>query len=306
MTGSLPGPAPRPSDPPGAKYYEIPIAIQDRSFNEDGSLFYPDKRAFFEGLTPEQLQIPFKPDLACDGKPSDVAPIWNPEFFGNMMVINGRTWPDLQVEPRRYRLRLLNGCNSRFVILRISTSAVEGQGGAAALPFWQIGAEGGFLPAPVKLDKLLMSPAERADVIVDFTGLTPGTLLYMINEGPDEPFKGFNQDGTLTDGEGGVLPSANPNTTGQVLRFEIIPLANTDVSTPPDQLILPARTPLGAATVTRQVALVEEESETVFVEEDDGRYRLGLQQPHALRSDRGDAGPRRDRPASRHDHGAWA
>ena len=89
---TLPGPAPALGDPPGIEYFEIPIAIQDRSFNEDGSLFYPDNRAYFEGLDPSQLQIPFAPDPACDG-PSDVAPIWNPEFFGNAIVVNGKTWP---------------------------------------------------------------------------------------------------------------------------------------------------------------------------------------------------------------------
>ena len=50
-------------DNPFGAYTEIPIAIQDRSFNADGSLFYPDNRAFFEGLNPAQLQIPFTPDL---------------------------------------------------------------------------------------------------------------------------------------------------------------------------------------------------------------------------------------------------
>ena len=90
--GTLPGPAPALGDPPGREYFEIPIAIQDRSFNDDGALFYPDNRAFFEGLDPSQLQIPFCGDPACGG-PSDVAPIWNPEFFGNAIVVNGRTWP---------------------------------------------------------------------------------------------------------------------------------------------------------------------------------------------------------------------
>ncbi len=161
--GTLPGPAPQLGDPPGTRYYEIPIAIQDRSFNMDGSLFYPGDRAFFEGLEPSQLQIPFIPDAACDG-PSDISPIFNPEFFGNTIVVNGRTWPFLEVEQRRYRFRFLNGCNSRFLILKLSNE----------LPFWQIGAEGGFLPAPVELEQLLMGPAERADVIVDFTQPRPG------------------------------------------------------------------------------------------------------------------------------------
>jgi hypothetical protein len=117
----LPGPAPNDGDkfPPNKTYYEIPIAIQDRAFNADGSLFYPNNRAFFEGLTPAQLQIPFTPDGAMNGQPSDVAPIWNPEFFANTIVVNGKTWPVLDVEPRRYRFRLLNGCDARFLILKI-------------------------------------------------------------------------------------------------------------------------------------------------------------------------------------------
>ena len=119
--GTLPGPASKAGDAPGTKYYEIPIAIQDRSFNDDGSLFFPSNRAFFEGLTPAQLQIPFIPAGACDG-PSDISPIWNPEFFGNTMMVNGNTWPYLEVEPRRYRFRFLNGCNGRFLILKWTTT----------------------------------------------------------------------------------------------------------------------------------------------------------------------------------------
>jgi FtsP/CotA-like multicopper oxidase with cupredoxin domain len=61
----------------------------------------------------------------------------------------------------------------------------------AALPLWMIGAEGGFLPEPVRLDQVLLAPAERADVIVDFTGLEVGTEIYLINLGPDEPIGGL-------------------------------------------------------------------------------------------------------------------
>ena len=122
----LPKPAPRRGDKPGTKYHEIPIGIQDRSFNADGSLFYPDNRAFFEGLnvpgrSPQfpgapELRIPLTPDEALDGQLSDISPQWNPEFFGNTMVVNGKTWPYLNVEQRRYRFRLLNGTQSRFLI----------------------------------------------------------------------------------------------------------------------------------------------------------------------------------------------
>jgi spore coat protein A len=246
VQGTLPGPAPAPGDPPGLDYFEIPIAIQDRTFTEEGALFYPDNRAFFEGLDPPQLQIPFMPDPACGG-PSDVAPIWNPEFFGNTIVVNGGTWPSLDVQQRRYRFRLLNGCNSRFLILRMSDG----------LSFWQIGNEGGFLPAPVELPEVLLGPAERADVIVDFTNATPGSEILLQNLGPDEPFGG---------GVPGVdFAPADPDTTGQVMRFRVIPVSAPDRSTPPSKLVLPALAPLGTASNTRQVSLNEQDSATVKV-----------------------------------------
>ncbi len=234
--GVLPGPAPALGDAAGTRYYEIPIAVQDRSFNPDGSLFYPDSRAFFD-----DFGGPYVPD-------SDIAPIFNPEFFGNTMVVNGRTWPTLEVEPRRYRFRFLNGCNSRFLIMKIATDPLAPRPAPAALPFWQIGSEGGFLPAPVQLDQLLMGLAERADVIVDFTGLPVGTELYLINEGPDEPFGGE------------PFPPPDVTTTGQVMKFTVVPLASTDTSVPPDQLTLPIFEPLGPPSRTRQVSLNEVDS----------------------------------------------
>lgn len=254
ITEGLPGPAPGPmnsanSPLPGPGIYEISIVVQDRSFEEDGSLFYPDNRAFFELLEEEQLQIPFIPEPACDGN-SDISAIWNPEFFGNMIVVNGRTWPYLEVEQRRYRLRLLNGCQSRFLILKMDND----------MPFYQIGSEGGFLPAPVMLDELLIGPAERADVIVDFNDIPVDTNIVMQNIGPDEPFGGG------TPGED--FDPADPNTTGQVMQFRVIPSMGPDLSTPPTDLNLPAITPLGVEDNVRQLTLNEEESASVFVTED--------------------------------------
>jgi spore coat protein A, manganese oxidase len=177
---------------------------------------------------------------------SDVPPIWQPEFFGNTMVVNGKTWPKLDVEPRRYRFRFLNGCDSRFLILKIVTNPIASRPATPILPFWQIGSEGGFLRAPAQLPQLLMSPAERADVIVDFTGLAVGTEVYLINEGPDEPFSGESDS------------FANPNTTGQVLKLTVVPLTSKDKSVPPNQLKLPTYTPLGSAIRTRKLSLNED------------------------------------------------
>jgi spore coat protein A len=251
--------APGVGDYPLGEYTEIPIVIQDRSFNDDGSLFYPDNRAFFEGLDPSQLQIPFIPDEACDGLPSDVSPIWNPEFFGNMMVVNGFTWPFLEVEQRRYRFRFLNGCNSRFLVLKMTTTPRMNNDGfnTPEHSFWQIGGDQGFLPAPVELDYLLMAPAERADVIVDFSGFPVGTWIYLVNDGPDAPFGGITLE-DLSDWE----------STGQVMKFVVKAATNGDTTTPPDQLVLPAQPVLPGTDLTRQVSLNEEESASVRVSED--------------------------------------
>ena len=235
MPAVFPGPAPKEGDGPNKVYYEIPIAIQDRSFNADGSLFYPDTRAFFDSIVG-----PYIPE-------TDIAPIWNPEFFGNAIMVNGNTWPFLNVEKRRYRFRLLNGCDARFLILDFS--AIPG------VEVWQIGNEGGFLAAPVNMtavtgNKLLMAPAERADVIVDFSNVNPGSYV-LGNLGPDEPYGGGvpGQD----------FPLADPLSTGQVLEFRVGPALTPDPSTPPAFMLLPAITPLLGGAV-RPVALIEEMS----------------------------------------------
>ena len=233
----LPGPAPREGDsfPSDTSYYEIPLAIQDRSFNSDGSLFYPDSREFFDGATSRYPG--FLPD-------SELPPIWNPEFFGNSIMVNGSTWPFLRVEQRRYRFRFLDGCLSRTLILDF--------GNIPGVEVWQIGSESGFLAAPVNItdlgNQLVMAPAERADVIVDFTNVTAGSYI-LGNLGPDQPYQG---------GVPGIdFSPADPGSTGQILRFSVTSSIFPDNSTPPKYLTLPAIAPLPISTRTRKVALLE-------------------------------------------------
>ncbi len=300
LSGTLPGPAPKTGEDPNfdsevrKRIREIPIAIQDKSFNSDGSLYYPAHRAFFEGLGDGQdfnqnpangLSIPFLPHPK-----SDISPIWNPEAFFNTMVVNGATWPKLDVEPERYRLRLLNGTNSRF--LNLSLFVVNNNGTLGQeIPFYQIGAEQSLLSnviqvstgCKIKLDPgrdsypmgagscpdnaladdsaeaLLMGPAERPDVVVDFTGLPPGTRVRMINTAPDAPFGGFPDE------------PADPGTTGQVMEFHVMADdPNTqDNSTPAAQLVLAVPDPEewnnADTAVTRDLALLEEESTLLCV-----------------------------------------
>jgi FtsP/CotA-like multicopper oxidase with cupredoxin domain len=298
--GVLPGPAPVagegvlalnvPGDPVRNKIREIPIVIQDRSFDKKGAkLFYPKKRAFFEGVAPKDLKIDFAPD-------SDVLPTWQPEAFFNVMVVNGVSWPTHDVAQDRYRFRLLNGCNSRF--LNLSLQVVSSPNPALVgteIPFFQIGAEQGFLqqvvmistgfatplpgdgsfpapvPAPDPDQALLIGLAERADTIVDFSGLPGGTVVRMINTAPDEPFGGFN-------GEPGEEAVADPGTTGQVMEFVVnealnnTPGSTDGTTTDPENLVLNAEEPLGDADNVddpRKVSLNELESEDVCVLADD-------------------------------------
>jgi FtsP/CotA-like multicopper oxidase with cupredoxin domain len=237
----LPGPAPMEGDAftSNNTYFEIPIAIQDRTFRTDGSLFCPDTRTFFDGITG-----PYLPDLGDDGM--GFSPIWNPEFFGATMMVNGNTWPFLAVQQRRYRFRFLNGCDSRFLILDFA--------GIPGVDVWQVGNEGGFLPAPVNLtasngNRLLLGLAERADLIVDF-GKVPVGNHVLHNVGPDEPFGG---------GIPGVdFPLADPATTGRIMQFRVGPALAADPTTPPRFLGLPAIAATPPATLTRSLALIEE------------------------------------------------
>jgi spore coat protein A len=112
--------------------FELPLVLYDRIFDHQGQLFYP--------VSPD----PEHP--------------WMDEVEGDAMVVNGRVQPFYEVEPRRYRLRILNAANARFFRLALSNGA----------SFQQIGADQGLLPSPVRLATLLLAPGERADLIVDF------------------------------------------------------------------------------------------------------------------------------------------
>jgi spore coat protein A len=165
-----------------------------------------------------------------------------PETFGNVIVVNGSAWPYLDVEPRKYRFRLLNGSDSRFYNLWLEEAGV---GQLPGLVMHQIGTEGGLLPETVDLGGsssagLLLANGERADVIVDFSAFAGKTIL-MRNDAA-APFPS------------GDAPDAN--TTGKIMVFRVKkPLNGTDSSTIPAHP-LPV-TPLGAPALTRTLDLQE-------------------------------------------------
>ena len=131
------------------KHKCVPLVVQDRQFNPDGTFLYP-----------------------TSGIPGAT---WIGEYFGDVMLVNGKVWPFLNVEPRMYRFRILNGCNARILSLDIGGSNL-----------WQIGAEGGMWDQPIPVKELVLAPAERADVLVDFSRF-PGARLVMKNHNPRKP-----------------------------------------------------------------------------------------------------------------------
>ena len=134
--------------------YEVPIVLQDRTVDDRGELVYSSS--------------------ADDGT---ILPpgIWGPQFFGELPVLNGAIFPYLEVEPRPYRLRLLNGANSRFFHLFLNL-AKHSTDVPSLVTFHQIGSDGGLLSGPIAMQKLLLGPAERADLVVDFSAFAGKTI----------------------------------------------------------------------------------------------------------------------------------
>ncbi|MFO7581922.1 multicopper oxidase domain-containing protein [Guyparkeria sp.] len=102
---------------------------------------------------------------------------WQEHFFGDKILVNGKVWPYLNVDQGKYRFRWLNGSNSRSYTLSLSDAS----------PFHVIGTEGGLLTAPVLVDSLTITPGERMDVVVDFSGYPPGTEIILKNSASERP-----------------------------------------------------------------------------------------------------------------------
>jgi FtsP/CotA-like multicopper oxidase with cupredoxin domain len=189
--------------------FEIELMIQDRFFDTNGQLRFPDGS---------------NTDADLNGPPTNpkTHPFWIPEFFGDAMCVNGRTWPVLKVEPRRYRLRFVDACNARFLRMNLTDPAnASSATPPSAIPFWQIGTDGGLLDRPVKLNdpadpnalKLFLGVSERADVIIDFAGFQGRSLI-------------LTNDGIFPFPSGGP---PNPNLDGQLMRIDVtLPLSSRD------------------------------------------------------------------------------
>lgn len=171
---------------------EIILFLQDKQFYANGSVNFPTV-----------------------GIDATLHPSWCPGYYGDTIIVNGKIWPYLDVLPFKYRLRILNGASDRYFHLTLEMN----------MTFLKIGTDGGYLRAPVVLDTLLLSPSERVDVIVDFSGLPNGTKVVLNNSAP-APFPG-----------GPGLPPFDP-ASGQsaVLQFRVGATSSKDSSSVPRTL----------------------------------------------------------------------
>lgn len=207
-TGTWSNPLGLPAHP-----YEIPLVIQDRLFTTDGQLFYP---------TTDPMLPPGAPD------PSAL-----PEFFGDFIIVNGQAWPVANVEPRLYRLRFLNGSDSRFYEMFFATDT--------PILFNVIGTDNALLGAPVPIDRLTFGPGERYDVLVDFSAFAGQTIILRNNARSPFP-KGA---------------TVNPKTDGQIMAFTVsTTVSDTRNNSIPATLrpVLPITDPV---VTTRKLALFE-------------------------------------------------
>ncbi len=197
--------------------YEIPLMIQDRSFAADGSLLYPPA-------------------------PNGTHPAWMQEFFGNAICVNGKATPFLEVEPRKYRFRMVNGSNARFYHLTLVPADSSGKANGKpvdAPPFIQIGSDGGLLPAPLRMHYLIASPGERFDLVIDFSQ-HKGANLALTNNAPAPYARG-----------GQIVPA-------DVMLFKVTkPLSGTDTSAVPETLVPFSPLDAGLAVRERTLALTE-------------------------------------------------
>lgn len=235
---------------------ELPIIIQDKIFvgsdiltkdptwpgpTRVGSLWYPHKYESDRWEVGDHHPLGLPPD------PSII-----PEMFGDTMLGNGTVYPEATVEARRYRLRILNACQARFLNLQLYVDDGSPDGitlnrdtrkptNAKGPDFFVLGTEGGFLPHPVYVPSngpfdphslsgsLITAPAERWDLLVDFSGFA-GQKVILYNDAP-APFPGGDPRNDYFPGAPHnptqPQPGFGPNTR-QILRFKVVPATSQD------------------------------------------------------------------------------
>jgi spore coat protein A len=148
-------PLDQPSSPLPQGEFEIPLTFFSRAFFTDGELNFPRE---------------------AGDPPADTA-YWQGEDEADTNLVNGKVWPNLNVQRRQYRFRMLAADNVRVYNIQLSHNG-------SFVPFTIIGADGGYLPAPLVSENVQIGITERADILVDFSQFAPGTQIIMENNTP--------------------------------------------------------------------------------------------------------------------------
>ena len=207
--------------PSGA--YDLGLAIQDRAFTSDGQLYYPAyKNDVLPGTSDTVGDV--VPQAFYDAH-GEFAPSIVPEFFGDVLLVNGMAWPKMTVAPGDYQFRLLNGSDSRFYVITLSdpSVAVELVGtDSGLLPFARTIMDGDGQQEPSEF--LLLAPGDRVDLVFHFGNLNDGDTVRLLNVGPAfEPFKGISQDGVLA---GGATAAGPDDSVGAIMQFDVTSALN--------------------------------------------------------------------------------
>ncbi|CAI9087393.1 OLC1v1021450C2 [Oldenlandia corymbosa var. corymbosa] len=197
---------------PAGSEFDQHLMIFDRSFYKDGSLY-----------------------INYTGDNPTIHPQWQPEYFGDAIIVNGKAWPYLEVQRRKYRFRIINASNARYFRLSLTNG----------LSFTVVGSDASYLPSPVTSPNVFLSPSEIADVVVDFSLATGGESV-LTNDAP-YPY-----------------PTGDPvdDLNGKVMKFVIKP----GNPIPPDNATIPTSiisyAPADKEVINRYIVLYEYQSST--------------------------------------------
>ncbi|CAH2033672.1 unnamed protein product, partial [Thlaspi arvense] len=192
---------------PTGDEFDRPLVVFDRSFRTDGSIY-----------------------MNATGNNPSIHPQWQPEYFGDAIIVNGKAWPRLTVRRRKYRFRIINASNARFFRFFFSNG----------LDFFVVGSDSAYLSKPVTTKSVLLSPSEIVDVIVDFSK-SPSRMPVLANDAP-YPY-----------------PSGDPvnEESSKVMKFIINDESVTDTWTIPKKLIDYPSADVSNAVLTRYISMYE-------------------------------------------------
>ncbi|KAI4381480.1 hypothetical protein MLD38_007549 [Melastoma candidum] len=197
---------------PSAPEFDRTLVVFDRSFRADGSIY-----------------------MNSTGNNPSIHPQWQPEYFGDAIIVNGKAWPYLVVQRRKYRFRIINASNARFFKFFFTNG----------LGFVHVGSDSAYLRSPVYVNETLLAPSEIADIVVDFSGSK-------------------SDEAILANGAAYPYPSGDPvnEANSKVMKFIIREERVVDSSRVPGKLIEYPLADVSQATRTRYITMYEYTSPT--------------------------------------------